>query len=196
MINNKKGAIELSISTIVVIVLAMSMLILGLVLVRNIFQGSTDNVSEINNKVQDEVRKLFQEDTQKTTIRLTAETAKVTQGKEFGFAFGIKNTITGTPDQQTFRYHVDLADTPENLKASCGVSPQIALSWVRFGQGNDIKISPGEVYYDRIVLDAPTNAPLCTTKYNIIIEQLSNGGYVRYAQPYFFVQINSPGIFG
>ena len=36
---NKKGAMELSMSTIIILVLAMSMLILGLVLVRSIFDN-------------------------------------------------------------------------------------------------------------------------------------------------------------
>ena len=39
MRGNKKAAIEMSIGTIVTIVLAMSMLILGMVLVKNIFSG-------------------------------------------------------------------------------------------------------------------------------------------------------------
>ena len=56
---NKKGAIELSIGTIVIIVLAMSMLILGLVLIRNIFSGSNDAVGQINTGVISEIQKVF-----------------------------------------------------------------------------------------------------------------------------------------
>ena len=37
----KKGAIELSIGTVVIIVLAMTMLVLGIVLVRNIFKTNS-----------------------------------------------------------------------------------------------------------------------------------------------------------
>ena len=43
----KKGAMELSIGTIVIIVLAMSMLILGLVLIKTIFVGAKYNVDTI-----------------------------------------------------------------------------------------------------------------------------------------------------
>ena len=49
---NKKGALELSIGTIVIIVIGMSMLILGLVLVQKIFVGSTNNVDDLNNKIR------------------------------------------------------------------------------------------------------------------------------------------------
>lgn len=199
MINklNNKGAIELSIGTIVIIVLAMSMLILGLVLIRGIFQGSTDNVSELNDKVKEEIRKLFQEEAQKTTLRLTEETAKVKQGSEFGFAFGIKNTIGGTPDQQVFQYYVDIPqETAIDLKKNCGVSIDTAKSWISFGKGFNIVLNPGEIYFDRILLNVPTNAPLCTVKYNIIIEHKISTGWERYAYPYFFVKIQSPGLFG
>ena len=48
LMRKKKAAIELSVGTIVVIVLAMSMLILGLVLIRNIFKGSIDNFDALN----------------------------------------------------------------------------------------------------------------------------------------------------
>ena len=56
---NKKGAIELSIGTIVIVVLAMSMLILGLMLVRSIFSGSTDAVESINKAVVDQINQIF-----------------------------------------------------------------------------------------------------------------------------------------
>ena len=45
---SKKGAIEMSIGTIVIIVLAITMLILAMVLVRNIFEGSQENNETIN----------------------------------------------------------------------------------------------------------------------------------------------------
>src|SRR3990167_4325944 len=52
---NKKAALELSIGTIVILVLAMSMLILGLVLVRTIFTGAKYNVETMNDKVRDQI---------------------------------------------------------------------------------------------------------------------------------------------
>jgi hypothetical protein len=56
----KRGAIELSISTIVIIVLAMSMLILGMVLVRSIMCSAIGLTGEIDNKVRGEINKLFE----------------------------------------------------------------------------------------------------------------------------------------
>jgi len=56
----KKGALELSVGTIVVIVLAMSMLILGMVLVRSIMCGAVGLTGDINSKVRGEINKLFE----------------------------------------------------------------------------------------------------------------------------------------
>jgi len=58
---NKKGAIEMSMTTIVVVVLAMSMLILGMVLVRNIMCGAMGLTTDINTKVTSQINQLFTE---------------------------------------------------------------------------------------------------------------------------------------
>jgi len=191
---NKKGAIELSISTIVIIVLAMSMLILGLVLVRSIFQGSTDSVITMNDNVKEEIRKLFQDEGQRYVLRLSGETATIKQGTEFGVAFGIKNTIQGDPNSRKFRYNVDLADSVDNLKKNCGISRETAMDWIRFGSG-ELEIEPGNTEADRILIEIPSNAPLCTTKYKIVVEQFDNGQWKVYTQPYFFMKIESKSVF-
>ena len=82
----KSGAIELSIGTIVIIVLAMSMLILGMVLVRNIFSGSSENILQMNDKVKGEINKLFVED-KRTVVYLPNQIAKIDQNNDWGVAF-------------------------------------------------------------------------------------------------------------
>jgi hypothetical protein len=105
----KKGAIELSIGTIVIIVLAMSMLILGLVLVKNIFGGATYNIDTMNEKVKGEISKLFVED-RKTVVYLENSLAKIDQGKSWGIGFAIKNLKRGTADSGDFSYEVVVSD--------------------------------------------------------------------------------------
>ncbi len=56
----KKGALELSVGTIIIIVLAMAMLILGMVLVRKIMCGAIGLTGEINRRVMGEIGKLFE----------------------------------------------------------------------------------------------------------------------------------------
>jgi len=55
----KRGAVELSVSTIVIIVLAMIMLILGIVLVRSIMCGAVGLTGELNTKIRGEIGKIF-----------------------------------------------------------------------------------------------------------------------------------------
>ncbi len=56
---SKKGALEMSISTIVIIVIAITMLILGIVFVRSIMCGALGLTGDLNDKVKDEINDLF-----------------------------------------------------------------------------------------------------------------------------------------
>lgn len=59
MMHQKRAALELSVSTIVVIVLGVTMLIIGMVLVRNIMCGALGLTGDINSKVQSQITALF-----------------------------------------------------------------------------------------------------------------------------------------
>jgi len=167
----KKGAMELSIGTIVIIVLAMSMLILGLVLIRTIFTGAKYNVDTMNNKVRDEINKLFVED-KKMVVYLAGGEAKVNKGDSYGIAFGIKNLKTGTPEASTFLYDVTIAN-PDEVKKNCGINEAEALSWIKAGVGGNFQILPGETLANDatiIKFQIPETAPLCIIRYNINVK--------------------------
>ena len=61
----KKAAFELSVTTMIVIVLAITMLILGLILIKNIFTAATESVDELNDKVSNEIDKIFTDEDKK-----------------------------------------------------------------------------------------------------------------------------------
>ena len=80
ILKSKKAAIELSIGTIVVIVIAMTMLVLGLILVKNIFSGATESVDSLNEKVMGEISKLFTDESANVVVKLGSDqTAKIKQ---------------------------------------------------------------------------------------------------------------------
>ncbi len=56
---SKKAAIELSMTTIVVVVLSLTLLIMGFVLVRSVMCSSINLVTDIGAKSKDQVNKLF-----------------------------------------------------------------------------------------------------------------------------------------
>ncbi|MDO8509427.1 MAG: hypothetical protein Q7S27_07135 [Nanoarchaeota archaeon] len=191
---NKKGAVELSIGTVVIIVLAMTMLILGLVLIRGIFRGATENVDDINEKVKEEIKNLFVDDSERAILKLTESTAKVKQGSEFGVAFGVKNTERGAIGSQNFQY-TTILDDPQ-IKENCGVSKETAEKWIKFGSGS-LSVRPGEVDAERIKVVVPEDSPLCETKYRILIYRSDKGESPNspYADLSFFVKIESKGLF-
>ncbi|MEK6885691.1 MAG: hypothetical protein AABX17_01880 [Nanoarchaeota archaeon] len=65
---NKKAAFEMSMSTIIIIVLSVSFLILGLVLIRNIYQVADGSITTINDKLSSELQKIFTDETQNLVI--------------------------------------------------------------------------------------------------------------------------------
>lgn len=58
-VRNKKAAIEMSMSTIIVLVLGVSMLILGMVLIRNIMCSGLQITQDVSAGVKNEIKTLF-----------------------------------------------------------------------------------------------------------------------------------------
>ena len=170
---NKKGALELSVGTIVIIVIAMSMLILGLVLVRTIFTESTYNVKQINDKVQGEIQKLFSEEG-KSAVYLAEGKAEVKQGEDWGVAFAFRNLERGTTESSAFSYEIIAAE----IASDClGLSKQEAESWIKSRKSGSVTLPPGETQYTITRLVIPEDAPLCIVPYDVVIKK-NNEPYV------------------
>ena len=178
----KRGALELSIGTIVIIVLAMSMLILGLVLIKNIFSGSSENILQMNDKVKDQINKLFVED-KMTVIYLPNQIAKIEQNKDWGVAFGIKNLERGTAEVGRFSYDVVVSDP--DVRQKCGIGERDIEGWIKTGRADQMDIAPGQNYYGIVRFLIPVNAPLCTVRFHLDVK-LDN---VAYATDFFDVEV-------
>ncbi|MEN9626425.1 MAG: hypothetical protein RL557_753 [archaeon] len=164
----KHAALELSIGTIVILVLAMSMLILGLVLVRTIFTGAKYNVETMNKKVEAEINKLFVED-QRAVIYLPNRIAEVKQGDEFGLGFGIQNSVK----TQKFKWQVEVAD--DNIRKKCGITDRQAEEWITTGGSGSVEVSSGQKYYDTIRFNiqegSVSDVSTCLIRYKLVIKQ-------------------------
>lgn len=187
VIRNKKAAIELSMSTIVVLVLAMSMLILGLVLVKSIFTGAKYNVDQMNDKVKDEIGKLFTEE-KKVVIYLPNMKATIKQGEEWGVGYAIKNG----EKSQNFNIKIALAD--EKAKTKCGLSSnKIAENWITTG-GEELKlpIPSGSQYYGIVRYNIPegevTDIANCIVRYRMTVQREDK---TAYATESFDVQVTA-----
>ena len=163
----KRGAMELSIGTIVVIVLAMSMLILGVILITNIFTGATDIADMTNDQLKNQVAQLFGEN-KKLVVYPNTRKIEAKLGESSGFGIGIKNLIQGTQDKK-FSYEVIVSDP--DIRAKCGVTELEAEEWISTGRAEDnIELAPGEFTSGKVLLMIPDGTPLCTFRFRVNVK--------------------------
>lgn len=179
----KRGAIELSMGTIVIVVLSMSMLILGIILIRNIFGGTTNAVNNINREIIDEISSLFADPTKKMAVYPPSRRIDLKQGeKGYGFAFSVRNN--GLTDQ-TFKYFVGV-DENFNIQNKCGISKGEADSWIIVPQGSFTLARGKSLEEPELVLfNIPETAPPCTIPFDVKVN--SERGF--YDSRKFFVTI-------
>jgi len=170
-LKNKKAALELSISTIVVLVLGMTMLILGIVLVTNILRGATGAVELIDQSVKDKIRStLLQDDDLRIQVYLPDNFAEIDKDDRSLVAFGIKNTIrVGTGGPQDFYYRVEAVD----IETDCELTLEEADDFIRLGRercSRPLRIRPGEEPKEvAIEIEPGEDAPLCSITYDITV---------------------------
>ncbi|MGD9276716.1 MAG: hypothetical protein PVJ67_06080 [Candidatus Pacearchaeota archaeon] len=112
----KKAAMEMSVGTIVTIVLLMTVLILGLVLVRTIFKSSTENIEGIDQAVKSEIEKLFSENENKKVI-IYPPTREITIKKgEDSRGFGL--SIRNVGDEDKFSYEINAQQASCDMRLS------------------------------------------------------------------------------
>jgi hypothetical protein len=196
-ISNKKAALELSIGTIVIIVLAMTMLILGLVLVRGIFRGATESVDELNSKTQKEIRSLFSDEGTDIVVKLGSDkTANIKQGTE-NFAIGLG---ARTPDgskidsRDRLQYKLELDDRGENncleklgRRATEALFKTTLDSFIPFDEFD------GSNAYALIELTVPKGTASCSQKVFIDVKDSEDNN--QFGGSFFKINIIKRGFF-
>ncbi len=182
---NRKAAMEMSVGTIVTIVLLMTVLILGLALVKNIFKGGTEIVSLTNEQLRNEVGKLFSEDA-KIVIYPTSRHVHIKQGTQDGVGIGIKNLIKGAAASQPVSFSYEVINSDPDIQRKCGISGRDVESYIAGGRAEDnILISSGDFFSGRVLFSIPETAPLCTTRFRVNVK--ANGK--PYASDFFDLTI-------
>ena len=160
----KRAAMELSMSTIVIVVLSMSMLILGLVLVNSLFKGAGSVVDMTQSQLTERISNIFGKE-EKLAVYPTNREISASPGKLAGFGIGIKNLRQGKNDN-TFSYEVIVSDP--DIEKKCGVSAEEALSWISTGRAEQgISIAPKELVAGKVILRVPEGSELCDFRYRI-----------------------------
>ena len=151
---NKKAALELSIGTIVIIVIAVTMLILGLVLVRTIMCGALITSLDLTQKMKDQINKLFQE-SGNDVVLLTGPNGviSVPPGESSGIWFAFK------PEVQTeYNYEFEIIIPEKYRKAPYGIRVKDVESWFTTPlHGKDVVNTLGK--NKNLIIKPPKDAP-------------------------------------
>lgn len=164
MVKNKHAAMEMSVGTIVTIVLLMAVLVLGLVLIKSIFKSSTTAVSNVDSQIQNQISKIFEDEG--GILVIYPSSREITLNKDddpAGFAFAVKNEYTETT---TFSYKVFVQDISD-----CGSSfTEAQANSLILGGAGSFSLKSGEDTASskdlvKFVLNA--DVPICTMIYRI-----------------------------
>jgi hypothetical protein len=159
---NKKGAMELSMNTIVIVVIGVIILTLGLSWIYGIFGDLEKQRTQIGESVEEQIRETFGESDD--PLNLLSTTVSIEQGKFKDVGIGIRNVLS---ESHVYKYDINVIDYPNSI-----TEPQI-MSWVSWDKGN-IELTSGEIYTDTVSLD-PRNAPLGLYKFKINLECVDAG---------------------
>lgn len=181
----KKAAMEMSVGTLVTIVLLMAVLGLGIFLIQKIFTGATDSVDVINDKVMGQINDLFSSQNARVVVKLGADRkAKIKRGSiDFGIAIGAK-TNSGGPviSRNQLQYTLEL-DTSEagNCIALLGSDGgNIVKGWINQksvigGPGENDKQGFDEYEADKayaiVYFDIPDAVTKCSQKIYVSVTE-------------------------
>jgi hypothetical protein len=167
---NKKAAMEMSVGTIVTIVLLMSVLVLGIFLIQKIFGGSQDAVDQINDQVQNEIHKLFSEEGKTLAIYPASTEIPLKRGDTAGFAFSFFNKDV---ESHSYTWTIEAASTFDFVgKCGSGMTKEKADDFLIISENSfDLGGSTQMESAYNIKFSIPEEAPRCTIPYNFKIER-------------------------
>ncbi len=182
---NKKGAMEMSVGTIVTIVLLMTVLVLGIFFVQKIFSSSNSAIDTVNNQVQNQINQLFSDGSAKIALYPTSGQVTVKRGASppQGFAFSIYNNGKSEASFNYSVYATDVSDCKDTTTGVNTVTPQIATNYLIGGTTSSlIKIGAGQALGRAVLVTLSRNqdAPPCTIVYTIAVDKVINGVSTSY----------------
>jgi hypothetical protein len=159
---NKRAAFEMSVGTIVTIVLSVTLLVLGIFFVQQVFSSAKGVAELTDEQMRNEINKLFSVE-DKIIIYPSTKYVEIKQESTDGVGVGIKNLQQGVSGDTTFSYIVSAEDV-----SNCGVTAEVAESWIALGKSaTDLSIASGDLATRKVLFNIPVGAPLCTARYKV-----------------------------
>lgn len=167
-ISSRRAAMEMTMGTMVTIVLLVTVLILGLVFVRTIFTSAKGAIDLTDQQLKKEINKLFGEES-KIAIYPGNRLVEIKQEDVDGVGLGIKNLLSGVGGTSTFSYNVVVSDP--DLERKCGISEDRVIDWIVTGRSEvDIPIPSGSLSYQKVLFQIPSGSPLCIIRFRVNVE--------------------------
>jgi len=166
---DKKAAMEMSMGTMVTIILLVVVLVLGIFFIQKIFSSGTNAIDVVDSQVQSEINKLFTRDEgQSLIIYPSSREVVVKRGSDpKGFAFSVRNK--DGLNSHTFSY---------TLKASDVTNCQNTLTKAKaeeflLGGTGSFSLGKGETLANaRLVkFSVSEESPACTVVYTLNIKK-------------------------
>jgi len=165
---NKKAAMELTMGTLVTIVLLVMVLILGGYFVNKIFHSAIKVADMTDEQLTNEINKLFTEES-KLIIYPSTKIVKIKQEDVDEVGIGVKNLIAGGSESGNFSYQIVVADASD-----CRESDEEVAKWIIVGEREDnIPIPAGELSVQRVRFRIPSGSSLCIARFRVNV--FSNG---------------------
>ncbi len=196
-LKSKKGAIELSIGTVVIIVLAMTMLVLGIVLVTNIFKGATEAVDILDKNVQEEIKDLFNNEKSDVVVKLGPDrSTRIKPGTSTKVGIGAR-LPSGESIQDSnrlkFTLSLDELTTSQNCLKILGKTKTQQLFITNLNVPIPFLAIDGANAFGDVEISVPEGTALCTQK--VIVKVTDTQGSVLVGQTFFTVEILKEGLF-
>ncbi len=163
---SRTGAMEMSVGTMVTIVLLMIVLVLGIFFIQKIFRSGTSAIDNIDTSIQNEINKLFGEEGKLLVIYPTSRQITLKKGDDpRGFAFSIKNDAL---DSKSFSYSIAADSGFDFTKCGSSFTAAQANSWLVIDSGSfTLAGSAYPELAELILFTIPKTAPECVIPYRI-----------------------------
>jgi len=149
-LSNKNAAIELSVGTIIIIVLGVTMLILGMVLVRSVMCNAIGLTGDINTKVSSEINKYFGDSgSEVACIGSGGDAIKLATGQQNIIYCGIKAPASA-------KYDITVTQVKSGIST---LTDDQLKQWLSLDTWSST-VAPGDTLPKKVArINIPSNAP-------------------------------------
>ena len=187
MLFNKKASLEISIQAIVIVVLAMTLLGLGLGFVKGLFGNITDISRATFDKIADQLNRDLVNSNEKLVFSQTK--INIERGKSVLLGWGIKNDLPSKLD-----YNADFTPiTCPDVSGNPGVCPASAIdNWFTYKKGTSgspsYSVEAAGQKVERVDLRIPKATTIYPGLYLIEVAMKDNTG-IKYATSDLFITV-------